>query len=520
LAALVLFGEIVPLQYTLVGVTIPKIGAAFPAAGDSTTWVLTILGVVGAATMALAGKASDLFGKKRTLLIVGVFFLIGTIIDAVTSNWWVFLAGRVLQAMSLGIPAVSYGLLRDLIPRRWIPVAIGFIGTGLGLSAVLGPLAAGLLTEHYSYRSIFWFLVIYTVVTAPLLAIFVPESPYRVRQRFDWPGAVLIGTGIAGVLLYLSEGTSWGWGSLTNLAYLLGGLVLLVAFVLWENHISYPMMELRLLRSPQVSLLMALAVFATIALSMPNYTIPYMMETPKPSALRDQIIAGASAQSHVAASLIRSVATFQGDVNYANGFSIFQLAWHITLYLSISAMIFGPLGGWLARRYGARLPMIIGTLAFVVAFELWTPFHGAWADEATIGLLWGLGFGFYYAASPNLLMDVVPAARQGISSGMLAVAGSIGSALATAALTPILAAHPFQFITPGRTAGSTIVTSIPQVYTNLGYTEVYLLVGLVPATIALILALVLRSGRTPARGGENPESVLTPAVPVPATASQ
>jgi MFS family permease len=122
-------------------------------------------------------------------------------------------------------------------------------------------------------------------------------------------------------------------------------------------------------------------------------------------------------------------------------------------------------------------------------------------DQTTIGVFWGMGFGFYFAASPNLLMDAVPASRQGISAGMLAVAGSIGSALATALLTPILAAHPFEIITPKPSGSGTMTTVIPQVYTNAGYTEVYFLVGGMAAVIALILALLLQSGRTPALGG-------------------
>jgi hypothetical protein len=155
--------------------------------------------------------------------------------------------------------------------------------------------------------------------------------------------------------------------------------------------------------------------------------------------------------------------------------------------------------------------MILGTLSFLIAFELWTRYHGAAADEATIGIFWGIGFGFYYAASPNLLIDAVPASRQGISAGMIAVAGSIGSALATALLTPILAAHPYKFVItpPGR---QPITSVIPQVYTNVGYTEVYLLVGGTAAVIALILAIALQSGRTPARGGVylEPDSAQVP----------
>jgi len=511
LIVLVLFSEFVPFQYAMVGVIIPKIGVAFPASGNSTSWALTILGVVGAATMALAGKASDLWGKKRTLLVVGIIFLLGTLVCAITSNWAVFLLGRALQAFCLGVPAVSYGIIRDLMPRRWIPIAIGLVATGLGFSAVLAPLFGGLLTDHYSWRSIFWFLLGYAVVFLPLMLIFVPESPYRVRQKFDWPGALLIGLGVAGVLIYLSEGTSWGWGSLTNLGYLLAGLVLLVAFVAWESHIDYPMMELSLLRAPQVSLVMLIAVFATICVATPNYLIPYMMETPSPGSLRGQILAAAAAQKHVSAAVIKPFVSFQGDINYAAGMTVFQLAWHITITLSVAAMLFGPIGGYLARRYGARLPMVLGTLSLLIGFELWTRFHGAWVDQATIGIFWGIGFGFYYAAGPNLLMDAVPARRQGISAGMLAVAGSIGTALATASLTPILAAHPFEVIAtpPGSKPQYSV---IPQVYTNVGYTDVYLLVGVTAAVIAFLLALALRSGRTPARGGA-PEEESPPAGP-------
>ena len=225
-----------------------------------------------------------------------------------------------------------------------------------------------------------------------------------------------------------------------------------------------------------------------------------MMETPTASTLRNQILTSAAAQQHVSVNTLKPFLAFQGDINYAAGMTVFQLAWHITIVLAVTAMIFGPLGGYLARRYGARLPMILGTLSLLISFELWTRYHGAWVDQTTIGVFWGIGFGFYYAASPNLLIDAVPAARQGVSSGMLAVAASIGSALATALLTPILAAHPYYLIAtpPG---GKPIRTVIPQVYTNVGYTEVYLLIGVTAAAIALVLALALQSGRTPALGG-------------------
>jgi len=501
LITLVLFSELVPFQYTMVGIIIPKIGAAFPASGTSTSWALTIIGVVGAATVALAGKAADLWGKKRTLLAISVFFLVGTVICAVTSSWAVFLLGRGLQALSLGVPAVVYGVIRDLMPRRWIPVSVAVAGTGFGASALAAPLIGGALADSYSWRSIFWFLLIYTAVTIPLLFLIVPESPFRARQRFDWLGAVLFGAGLAATLIYLSEGASWGWGNLGCLAYLIGGLAALAAFVAWENHTTDPMMELSLLRAPKVSIVMALGVFATLLLSLPNFIIPYMFETPKASVLEQEIIAQTAAQQHYPAALVAKFVHFQGDIGYATGFSVFQLAWHIVIFTSIAAIIFSPIGGLIAKRVGARLPMIIGSVALLAAFALWWQFHVTWQEQAGIGVLWGLGFGFYYAASPNLLMDAVPAERQGISAGMLAAFGGLGSALATALITPILSSHPFELVAtpPG---GKPIVHDIPQVYTNAAYTQAYLLIGVIAAVVTVALAIALRSGRSPARGGE------------------
>lgn len=500
LITLVLFSELVPFQYTMVGIIIPKIGAAFPASGTSTSWALTIIGVVGAATVALAGKAADLWGKKKTLLAISVFFLVGTVICAVTSSWAVFLLGRGLQALSLGVPAVVYGVIRDLMPRRWIPVSVAVAGTGFGVSALAAPLIGGVLTDNYSWRAVFWFLLIYTAVTIPLLFLIVPESPFRARQRFDWLGAVLFGAGLAATLIYLSEGASWGWGNIGCLAYLIGGLVALVAFVAWENSTTDPMMELSLLRAPKVSIVMALGVFGTLLLALPNFIIPYMFETPKASVLEQDILTQTAAQQHYPVAIIKQFVHFQGDISYATGFSVFQLAWHIVIFTSIAAIIFSPIGGLIAKRVGARLPMIIGSVALLAAFALWWQFHVTWQEQASIGILWGLGFGFYYASSPNLLIDAVPAERQGISAGMLAAFGGLGSALATALITPILTSHPFELVAtpPG---GKPIVHDIPQVYTNAAYTQAYLLIGVIAAVVTVALAIALRSGRSPARGG-------------------
>jgi MFS family permease len=185
LVMLALYSEVVPFQYAMSAVLTPLVGKSFPAAGDNVTWMITIIGVVGGGTMALVAKMADIWGKKRMLLGCSGVFFAGSVLCATTTSWPLFLTGRGLQAMALGMSALCYSLVRDIMPRSWIPISIGFIGTGLGVSAVAGPMIAGALTDHYSWRSIFWFLAIYMVVVIPAFVAIVPDSPLRIRQRLD-----------------------------------------------------------------------------------------------------------------------------------------------------------------------------------------------------------------------------------------------------------------------------------------------------------------------------------------------
>jgi MFS family permease len=235
LAIIVLFSEVVPLQYTLVAVAIPEIGRDFPAAGNQIAWVVTILGLVGGVTLPFLTKMSDLWGKKRMLLVGGAFFLAGSIICAITTSWPTFLVGRAMQSIAVSMYAIVIGLLRDLMPRNFVPIAVGVTGTGVGIAAVAAPVLAGVLTEHFSWRSVFWFLAIYVAVLFVPFLLMVPETALRVRQRLDVVGAFLLGAGIGLLLLYLSKGPEWGWTAITSWACLAGGVVLVGGFLLWAK---------------------------------------------------------------------------------------------------------------------------------------------------------------------------------------------------------------------------------------------------------------------------------------------
>jgi MFS family permease len=211
------------------------------------------------------------------------------------------------------------------------------------------------------------------------------------------------------------------------------------------------------------------------------------------------VIAAAVKQSHLPASLLEKFISFRGDIGYAAGFSLFQLAWHVLLWVSIAGIILAPAAALWARRSGARIPLIVGMATLVATMAALAAWHQSWLPVALLGTLGGVVFGLYNGTTPNMVVDVVPREQQAISAGMVAASGSIGSAFFTATMTSILVRNPFQVVAI-QPNGKKLVSDITQVYTSTGWGYVFVL-GLAGAVVALILALVLRAGRTPAQGG-------------------
>jgi hypothetical protein len=105
---------------------------------------------------------------------------------------------------------------------------------------------------------------------------------------------------------------------------------------------------------------------------------------------QSMISTGAAAQSHQPLSVVTALVHFQGDLSYATaGFSVLALAMHITLWTAAFGLVGGPLGGYLARRVGGRLPLLLSGALLLMACALWVPWHKTWPEQIAIGVLWG-----------------------------------------------------------------------------------------------------------------------------------
>lgn len=511
IVAVTLLCETSTLQYTMVSPAAILIAPSFPGVGANVSWMTTVFGLVGGVATPLAGKASDLWGKKRILVISGTLFVVGSVICVSSHNWALFLVGRGFQALSLGQVAVSYGLFRDLLPRRYIPVALGVTVTGFGLSAITAPLLSGYLTDHYSWESIFWFLLGYGVVTLALVLALVPETKLRVKQRLDVLGALVLGGGVALCLVYLSNGPSWGWGSSGSLPYLAAGVVLLIAFVPLEQRVKEPIIDLPVLLNPKVLMTIGLYFFGSLAISATAYALPLMLETPHAQTLILSAQQGAAAQLHV--SVAQAAALLHINLNdglaFAAGATLVGVALHGLLFQGGMSMIIGPVAGWRAGRSGPRTSAIIGYVMFMLAglSLLTTSQHGIWYYALTASLL-GVGFGVMYAVAPNLMIDAVPPRQQGISSGMLSVAGALAVSVATAVVTAFIHANPLIMTVSvgGKVVNRTDLTAKYSLTTWHAFVGISWVIAIAGA-LGLVIALVMRHGREPVTAGRASETL-------------
>ncbi|MFI6225219.1 MFS transporter [Nocardia salmonicida] len=503
LAVIVLFSEIAPMQYTIVAAALQKIAPSFPGVGANINWAIIVFGLIGAAASPLIGKMSDVWGKKRMFLICGALFVIGCVLDATTSHWGVFLFGRCLQATAIATAVIAYGLIRDLMPRKMVPLALGLTATGFGVASIAGPLLGGYLVDNHSWRAIFWVLGAFTVVMLPLVWIIVPESKLRVTERIDIVGAALLAGGAALTLIYVDKGHDWGWSKPTTLAWLIAGLVLLVLFVLVEKRATTPIMDMQLLFHPRVALVLAGALFASLQIGIVSYAIAYMSQTPPESTVVAGVQQGTLAQiqqmTGQALPIEAVQVTLDPGYTYGSGYSLLEFAVRIALLGSVITMLFGAVAGLLARRIGARLPLVVALVIFATAAVAFAVLPLTATNFLIVNSIFSIGFGMYYACMPILLVEAVPQEQQGVSMGMLGVMQSMGVAIGLAIVTAFLHSNGMTaLVSVGGQAQPP--TPLPDLFGDRGY-QLGFWVCAAASAVALAFALVMKHGRTPATGG-------------------
>ncbi len=476
-AVLAATGIVVSLAQTLVVPILGELPVIFGTDVATASWVITVTLLVGAVSTPVMGRLADLYGKKRMMLVAVTPFILGSIVCALATDVVVMILGRGLQGLGTGMIPLGISLIHDVLSREKAGSAIALMSSSMGIGGALGIPVAAAIAQFASWRVLFWATAAIAVATAVAIALIVPAlrpaaGTVSKPAGFDVVGAIGLAVGLTSLLLGISKGAEWGWGSVLTLGSLGVAVVVLVAWGAYEWRRPGPLVDLRTTLRPVVLLTNLASVLFGFSMYAMNLIIPQVMQLPV-------------------------------DLGYGLGQSMIQMGlWMAPLGLGMMAV--SGLGARISYRKGPKLTLTLagviiaagyGATALILA-TLGSRAPGP-ADGATIlwtlvllccaGALVGCGIGFAYGAMPALIMSAVPATEKASANGLNALMRSLGTTISAAVIGALLGALSQQ------------VAGVP-VPTQTGFL-VALLCGAGAALVAAGVGVMI-----PAKGGtEGPE---------------
>lgn len=394
---------------------------------DHAAWIISayLLGFVVA--MPLMGRVSDIYGRRRIFLLCLIIFGVGSIlcgiapilgqkipltflsalhIDSSSPGLIWLISARVLQAIGGGaVVPVAMAIASDVYSLKRRALALGIIGAVTEAGGAIGPLYGALVVEHWGWQYIFYLNVPLVIALFIAACVFIPRGT-RLHEGIDWLGTIFLALALTCLSLGLAQqGTSLGPAAANtstpqnNPLALVLSVVFLLAFILTERKVRWPVIDLQLFKrfTFSASALVSLLVGAALIIAMTN--IPIFVDT-----------------------------VLQGTV-LDSGLALLRL----TVMIPIGAL----LGGWLSSRISSRLTAVIGLLFTATGFYLMSrwPQQVDWTQMTTATLTAGFGFGLVIAPIGTSAINAVRATQVGMSTAIITALRMIGMILGLAALT-------------------------------------------------------------------------------------
>src|SRR5205807_6211328 len=249
-AGLMLGSLIASLNLTLVAPALPTIVAELGGLADY-SWIPISAVLASTIVVPVAGKLSDIYGRKPLYMTGIVVFAAGSALSGVAPNFWFLVFARFVQGAGMGfIMPLSQAIIGDIISPRERGKYQGMMGASFGLASIIGPAAGGLITEHWSWRWLFFVNLPIAALTLVVIWFYMHVPNERRKHSIDVWGSVTLSLGIASTLL----ATVWGgvqypWNSWQIIGLYGASAVSLIAFVWIERRTPEPVLPLRLWKS-------------------------------------------------------------------------------------------------------------------------------------------------------------------------------------------------------------------------------------------------------------------------------
>lgn len=251
--ALMLASFLTAVDVTIVDTAMPRIVGSL-GGFSMLTWLVSAYMLTSTATMPVYGKLADLYGRKKTFTVGAIIFVLGSALCGTAQSMTMLILFRGLQGLGAGaMQPVVQTILGDIFSPAERAKVQGWFSAVWGFSALIGPLVGGLMVDYLSWRYLFYINLPLGALALVMVWRFLDEHVERRKVSVDYLGAVTLTGGMSLLLLVLlSGGTTYPWGSPQILGMGAGAVVLLVLFLISQSRATDPILPLSLFRLPVI----------------------------------------------------------------------------------------------------------------------------------------------------------------------------------------------------------------------------------------------------------------------------
>jgi EmrB/QacA subfamily drug resistance transporter len=384
---------------------LPSIVKEFGVTQGAVSWLALVYSLIPCCTLLFFGKTADLYGYKRQYIIGFSFFALASLFAPIFSHGLLTLiVFRCLQGIGYSILiSITQATISVTFDDHERGKAIGVNSVFVSIGLASGPVVGGILLAHFSWHSIFYFLIPSCVLGFIATLVIMPADADRgpKKRELDWLGGIYFAAAIGTLAIGMNFSDEWGFDSVPFglCVAVFAGFFLL--FIRKEKRTPTPLMPLQLFKNKTFANANAACAFSYMTQQMSVYLLPFFLV---------------------------NILLLKSDIS---GF--------ILLSFPLTMMITSPLGGSLFDRYGTRPPVVAGFSLIVLSSVLVGFFKENIALTFVVLVsMWGAGSGLSVPAVNSAILGSAPREYAGVASGMLATMRNVGNTFGTAIASVII----------------------------------------------------------------------------------
>jgi EmrB/QacA subfamily drug resistance transporter len=389
LLAIALGTIMVPINASIVNVSLPTITVFFSTNIAVTEWVITAYLINLLGFVLLFGRLGDFYGHERIYMAGLLSFVVTSVLCSLSSSIELLIVFRALQGIAAALMiSVSMGLVKDAFPLNQTGKALGIYAVAIAAGLAIGPLLGGILESLFSWQTIFLVNVPMGIISF-LMCYKILQRGETKKVKWDVPGAILQYVCIFTTVYFLYTIQDLKIGLLSIISVIVA-IATLLLFLWHEKSAENPLLDIRIFKNRSFSAFNLSLFFNYISMYMILFIMPFYLQ---------KVL-------HFSPALTGAILTIN----------------------PLIMMILAPISGTLSDKMGSRLLAIIGSLISAAAFYSMiylTMFSGVFDVLWRLALL-GVGAALFQAPNNRAIMNIIPPKNAGVASSIIVTMRNLG----------------------------------------------------------------------------------------------